>query len=282
MVPLVLLAIIMFGCQGVESPLDIDENDRILASAGNKNLLLSEVIPLMNDSLSSRDSTIFLQNYAERWVRDQLMIREAERNIPDNVDIDQLVNDYRSSLLVHHYEQKMIGDRLDTVVTEEQILDFYQKNKDQFQNDQDLVRAYLIKLKKPFPDQRKMESWWQEPSGANLNALRNYGQNYAAYFNLERDKWMEYDEIARQLPRGSIRFNDLKPDYERNFADFNYQYFIKVFETVKSTDNPPVDLVADQAKMIILHERKLRLLDRIKQELYDKAIRESDVKILIK
>ena len=162
------------------------------------------------------------------------------------------------------------------------IKDFYKKNKDQFQNDKDLVRAYFIKLKKPFPNQQRMESWWKDASGNNLNELRNYCQNYASYFILESDKWIEYGELTRQLPRGSLRFKDLKPEYERNFADFNFQYLIRVFETVSSTENAPVSMVAEQAKMIILHERKLKLLEKIKQELYNDAIRSGSVKIMTK
>jgi len=277
-----VLCSLLLACEDTAPEEQVVDDAEVLAVVGSEQLLIGEVTPFLNDSLSSQDSAIFIQNYTERWVRDRLMIQAAEENVPDNVDIEQLVNDYRASLLVHHFEQKVIEEQLDTAVSRDEILKFYEKNKDQFQNDKDLVRAHFIKLKKPFPDQRRMEGWWKEPTGDNLVALRNYCQNYGTYFNLDAEKWLEYNEIARQLPRGSIRFSDLRPDYERNFADFNHQYLIRVFETVRSTENPPVALVADQAKMIILHERKLRLLEQVRQELYNEAIQERSVKIMTK
>lgn len=277
-----IMVVVLTSCKEANDETVLAPDDKVLAVVNDHQLLLSEVRPLLQDTTSSKDSVIFIQNYTERWVRDQLLISEAEKNTPEDIDIDQLVKDYRSSLLVYHFEQQLLRERLDTIVTEEEILEFYKKNKGQFQNDKDLVRAYFIKMKKPFPNQKMMESWWEDPNGSNLQELRKYCQNYATYFNLDKNKWIEYKDISEQIPRGRIRFKDLGPDYNRNFADFTHHYLIKVFEAVKASDNAPVSLIADQVKMIILHERKIKLLEKIKQELYDNAIQNSSVKILTK
>jgi hypothetical protein len=277
-----VVGVFLLACNNVPFDENESSNDRVIASVADHKLYLSEALQLLNDSLSSSDSINFLQNYAERWVRDELLVYEAEQNQPDEIDIDELIKDYRESLLIHHFEQKIIRERLDTVITEAHIMAFYEKNKDQFQNDKDMVRAYFIKLRKPFPNQRQMENWWNDPTGTNLTGLKNYSQQNATFFSLEEKKWINYDILSRQLPKGSIRFNDLSKNYERNFADFNYHYFIKVFEVAKSDDNTPVSMVSEQAKMIILHERKVKLLETVKEELYNQAIPKHIVKIMVK
>lgn len=279
---LVICAVALSACDS-NSPFDrLGEDDKVLANVDGEELWLSEISPMLQDSMSEKDSVFQVQNIVEKWVRDRLIIREAEKNKPEDIDIDQLVEDYRNSLIIHHYEQKMIEERLDTVITEEQLMRFYNANKDQFHNEQDLVRAYVIKLKKPFPNQSQFESWWKSEDPEKLVELRNYCEQHAVYYRLDQNRWMSYDEIAGQLPRGSLRFRDLTQGYERNFADFNYQYLIRVFETAKSSDEAPVSLISDQAKMIILHERKVKLLEKLKQELYDRAIRSNSIKIMTK
>lgn len=279
---LLMVGVFQLACNNVPFVEKESSEDRVIASVADHKLYLSEALQLLNDSLSASDSINFLQNYAEHWVRDELLVYEAEQNLPDEIDIDELIKDYRESLLIHHFEQKIIRERLDTVITEEQITAFYQKNKDQFQNDKDMVRAYFIKLRKPFPNQKQMETMWNDPTGTNLTNLRNFCQQNATFFSLEENKWISYDILSRQLPKGSIRFNDLSKNYERNFADFNYHYFIKVFEVAKSDDNTPVSMVSEQARMIILHERKVKLLEKVKEELYNQAIPKHIVKIMVK
>ena len=86
---------------------------------------LQSVLPA---GLSKDDSLLFAEHYIRNWVEDILLYDKAQSNIPNNGEIDKLVENYRKALIMHTYQQALItsaairGDfrtRLDGVLREE-------------------------------------------------------------------------------------------------------------------------------------------------------------------
>ena len=67
--------------------------DRPLAQVYNKTLYLSELEGVVPEGVSLEDSALIVSAYAQRWIREQLLMYEAERNIPKDLNIDELVRD---------------------------------------------------------------------------------------------------------------------------------------------------------------------------------------------
>ncbi len=67
------------------------------------------------------DSSLIINAYVERWIRETLLLLEAERNIPSDLNIDKLVRDYRASLVRHSYEQFLVEQLLDSTVTKAEL-----------------------------------------------------------------------------------------------------------------------------------------------------------------
>ena len=86
---------------------------------------LQSVLPA---GLSKDDSLLFAEHYIRNWVEDILLYDKAQSNIPNNGEIDKLVENYRKALIMHTYQQAfntsaaIRGDfrtRLDGVLREE-------------------------------------------------------------------------------------------------------------------------------------------------------------------
>ena len=102
----VLLSFItLLGCNDtVNNPLD-----KPVVEVGDKSLTRKELYDLIPDNIPKDDSTIFAQDYLNRWIRSELMLRKAELNLtPEEKDVTKLLEEYRRSLLVHQYQQKML------------------------------------------------------------------------------------------------------------------------------------------------------------------------------
>ena len=112
-----LIFLISFGsCQPVDQQQDI--NDRLLAQVYNKSLFQSELEGMFPPDSSPEDSALIVNSYIERWVRESLLMHEAERNIPKDLNIAVLVRDYRASLIRHNYDKLLVELQLDSTITD--------------------------------------------------------------------------------------------------------------------------------------------------------------------
>ena len=62
-----------------------------------------------------------------------LLIKAKENNTEnDNAEINDLVRDYRQALLINGYKERLIKQRLDTVIESQEIINYYEKNNNNF------------------------------------------------------------------------------------------------------------------------------------------------------
>ena len=134
---LVAIAILFWHCGGGDKA---KANDQPLAQVYNKTLYLSELDGVVPEGVSKEDSALILSAYAQRWVREQLLMYEAERNIPKDLNIDELVRDYRASLVRFNFEEQIIAEKLDSTVSEAETKAFNENNKDQFQLESTILK----------------------------------------------------------------------------------------------------------------------------------------------
>jgi len=85
------------------------EGDKVLAQVYNKVLYQSNLVDVIPESSTPEDSALIVKAYLQRWVREQLLMYEAERNIPKDLNIDKLVRDYRASLVRFNFEEQIIA-----------------------------------------------------------------------------------------------------------------------------------------------------------------------------
>ena len=89
-----------------------DNNQEIIASVNKKDLLLTEVIKEMPQTIE--DSTFFVESYMNIWIKKQLMIYHAEMNIRGNLlEHEKQIKEYRSSLLIYAYQQQLINQNFE-------------------------------------------------------------------------------------------------------------------------------------------------------------------------
>ena len=86
---------------------------------------LQSVLPA---GLSKDDSLLFAEHYIRNWVEDILLYDKAQSNIPNNGEIDKLVENYRKALIMHTYQQALIHQRLSEEISEQDLTEYYEKN----------------------------------------------------------------------------------------------------------------------------------------------------------
>ena len=203
--------------------------------------------------------------YIDRWIKESVMMHEAEKNIPTDLQISKLVEDYRSSLVMHQYEKTVVESLLDTAVVEEELLRYYEANKSQYVLESTIVRCHFIKVPTTAPEKavQKMEKIWRERdrSDKEFNQLLDLCNQHAATFYLSDSIWYKLDLISQAMPSGAVNENVIRSNEVFQLENEDYYYFLKILDIRDKKEIAPLPYIREQAKRVILHQRKLALLE---------------------
>jgi hypothetical protein len=255
----------------------------LIAQVYEKKLYASDIEVLIPENSSLEDSILIKNSYLERWIKESVMMHEAEKNIPADLEIDKLVSDYRASLIMHHYEKNLVEKLLDTVITELELKEYYEANKSQYVLESTIVRCHFIKLEKSIErrDYRRLERLWEDENSTPDELIKEIS-DYNSEYQLNDSTWYRLEQIEEWVPSGSFNRHMLSYNSQFRFTDDQNFYFLRIIETKEEKEIAPLAFIEKQASQVILHQRKLDLLSRIREDLKDKASSRNHIKIFSK
>ncbi|MEM1219982.1 MAG: hypothetical protein AAGH79_13770, partial [Bacteroidota bacterium] len=248
------------------------------AKVYSKTLRLSELEGMIPDNMSTEDSTLIINAFIKRWVRDAVMMHEAEQNVDKSLNLEKLVEDYKSSLVLHNYEQLLVDQLLDSTVTQQELKSFYEKNKENYQLQEPLVRGRFIKVLETSPDMEKLDKWWDSDQPEDYRLMVTYCATFAVAQFLGDSTWNKLSTVRAEFPKGVLSENQLKGNQDIVTTDGEFKYYFRPIDWIPSKELAPFSYIADQAKKVILHKRKMQLLDETKETMYQQAMRRNEVK----
>ena len=271
----VLFAMSFAGCK--ESSTKSNEEDPILAKVYDLELHLSDMEGMIPDGMTGEDSLLIIQAFAQNWIKEAVLLHEAERHIPKDLDIDKLVADYRASLIRNSYENLLVEQNLDSIISAEELHQFYEANKEQYKLETPIVRCRFIKVKKTAPGLNLATNWWNSQKEADFNKLRNWARQNAELYRLDDKSWYKVEEIAAFMPKGILTIDNVNSRRDFIQRDDDYQYFFKVLELVSRPETAPLAYIEEQARKVILHKRKSQLLEQVRNNILEKALKEGQI-----
>jgi hypothetical protein len=259
---------------------DTSGSNRLVATVYNRSLYLTDLDGMFPESATHQDSQQVITAFSDRWIREQVIMSEAERNVPKELNLDELVKKYRESLILSNYEEQLTKIGLDTAITEGELTEFYEKNKEQYQLETPIVRCYFLKVARPTQQIDSLNKWWNSPkSGDNLSKLQVYAQQNAKNYIFEDSIWTRADDIIAMLPKGTLTADNISTGKELTLKTDDAQYFFRALGVMNKQEIAPLSFIRSQASKYILHRRKTQLLEKKKQEMYDTELRKNNVKI---
>ena len=99
-----------------------DQNRIAIARANNAYLYLDNIKDIVPLGTSAKDSLELINQYINNWIHESLVIQKAEDNLPDEQKkVEKQLQDYRNSLITYAYEKELVKQKLDTVVSTDEI-----------------------------------------------------------------------------------------------------------------------------------------------------------------
>lgn len=274
-----LFCMTLFSCRPDMTEKEAIIPDTVLANVFGNKLTLSELEGMVPNNTSSSDSIQIINAFIDRWVKEATLMHEAEKHIPNDLNIEKLVKDYRASLVKHNFEKLLIETNLDSTVTKQELDNYYTKNKEQYQLETTILRCYYIKIEEENEQIEELKKMWRDLDAENYTDLLTLCTENADTYMLDDSTWVQIDDLAMQLPKGIINSSNINERTEISRKDGKYHYFLKVFETVSKKEIAPLSFIEDQARKVILHKRKIKLLSEKKEEIYDREYERKNIKI---
>jgi SLT domain-containing protein len=253
-------------------------NGRILAEVYDKTLRISDLHDIIPTGTSPEDSALIVSAFVQRWAREQLLMYEAERNIPKDLDIDELVRNYRASLVRYNYEEKLIAQKLDSTISDAETRAFYEENKDQFQLEATILKCLLLKISTQAP-QTEINKLWNSRAAADREKLKKLAGDWKGHLLSDPEKWYKLEEVAAFLPKGTLTTDNAGSRREGTLNEGGFRYYYRVLEVRQGQTTAPYDFVREQASKVILHRRKQQILDQWQKDVFDTELRRENVKI---
>ena len=201
-----------------------------VARVHDQYLYISDLDKIIPRNLTEMDSLALVKDYIEKWIQKQLILTQAEANLTDEEkNVEKQINDYRTSLLIYKYEQNLIQQKLDTVVTKEQIEEYYSKNTSNFILTQNLVKGIYIKIPRSAPTIWKVRKWYKSDEEEDVKELEAYCFQHATQTDYFDNEWISFDEILSKMPNlYNTPENILKTRKNIEIRDDEYYYFLRI------------------------------------------------------
>lgn len=259
------------------------ENSRKrVARVHNSFLYQDELAGMVPAGASPDDSVARVTAYVNSWIRKQLVIQEATRNIDINeAEVERKVLDYRYSLIGYEYQNVYIQKNLQDSVSSEEIETYYKERLDNFILKQNIVRGTYIKVPKEAPRTKRIKDLIYSNKEKDIAELRSYCLSFSAAYHLADSSWIEFDKLVVNSPLAEIpnKIQFLRSYNYYETSDNNFLYFLKI-DSYKMSDNvSPLEFVKQDIKNIILNKRKVELARKLEDDVYENAAKRNDFEI---
>lgn len=278
---ILLILTILSGCRYFSNP---SRDNAVVASVGDKLLLRHELVQALRGGLTKADSVDQARSYVQRWVKHELMLRMAEDNLSDEQkDVEHELDEYRSSLIIHRYQQQLISQRLDTLITRPDIRKYYDSHPEQFFLDQNIVKALYIEVPKNLAKPELLKRLMGATDDKSRTELERFSFQYATRFDDFNEQWVDFSHIRSMMPTSFV-----SPDATLNKNSIiesseDKQYFLVTIKDYRLIgDKAPFEFVNDRIANLILNTRKMEFIDELEKNIYKKGKDENLFKIKVR
>ncbi len=272
-----VLILALASCSGILKK----KTERILARVDKDYLYESEVRGIVPPGSTANDSITLVRGYIDNWVRHKLLIRQAERNLtPDQMDFTRQLEEYKNSLVIYAYENALVQQKLDTVVSDEEIGNYYNTNQGNFLLKDDIVQVQYVKLPKASRQLPQFRKLLNGDSPDSRNKLSDLCEKQAVDYFLDDQNWISFNDLLKEVPLKTYNAEE----FLRNNRSFEYQdsafvYLIRFRDYKIKESVSPLDFEKERIRSVILNKRKIELINRMHQDVYDNALKHNEFEI---
>jgi HEPN domain-containing protein len=253
-----------------------------VAEIGKVILYYDEIPDLIQRGVNEADSVALFQNYINKWAKRQLLLQKAEDNLSPVLkdEITKQLEETRSNLVIYQYQRQMILEKLDTVLTDSELENYYAANENSFVLTSNIVKALFIKIPLETPNLNKIRSLARSNNHDDLQQLESYCYHFAEKFDDFNEEWIPMDRLSVELQQNIENEEDfLKSNTFFETTDSASIYMVSIRDYRLKTSLSPFEYVKDDIKRIIWNTRKFEFIQSLENGIYNDALKENRFKL---
>ena len=249
-----------------------------IASVHNNNLYTEDIKLLIPKNIEKNDSLVFTRSIINSWAVKQLLLKKAEDNNTqnDNSEINNLVKDYRQALLINGYKERLIKQQLDTLIEQQEIIDYYKLNSKNFRLNEELIKTRYLHFSNDLIDRKEVVKSFKKGTIEDLEELEIKQLTFKQMM-LNDSVWTPLENVLLKIPFS--RINLLKKTKLLQKEDSLGLYLITIKDVLLRNQIAPLSYIKPTIKQMILHQRKLQLIRDLEKIILKDAIQNKNYKI---
>ena len=244
-------------------------------------LYKDDLTAIFTKDISKQDSIVLVNNYINNWIKQQLLLSKAQLNLENKKEeFEDLVKKYRQDLFINSYKEAVVKQYLDTVITEDDVDQFYLNNNEIFKLNEELIMLKYIKIGKEDSNKNELAKLFKSTTAKDLERLKEKALFMKSH-HLNDSIWIKYSDLINEIP--ILKTEDkqllLKKDHFIQKEDSLSLYLVTIKKVLKSNEIAPKSYITPAIKQMILHQRKLLLLRNIEETLIKDATKKKQFEI---
>lgn len=276
-----LIAIVSLNTACKDQTEKKERDEKVIAQLGTETLYESDFKQILIPAGNKADSAVYAQKSIEKWALENALYLDAMNKLePDEIDVEQQVNEYRKQLINYIYETKIIESNLDTIVSKEEIEDYYNTYLDNFILKDNIVKVNYFKIPSQSKEINKLKKLLNATDAKDRSQLEALCSQHAESYFLNDSVWLLLDDIKREIPKmkEALEYNVTKGRVVE-FSDSEAYYYLKIKDVKIKNSISPLSFEKNNIKTFIINSRKIKLIEDYKQQLLDKAKGDKTFKI---
>lgn len=258
-----------------------DKPQDYIAKVEDKILSKSELRNVIPIGASPEDSIKLSNIFIDNWIRKQVVLLQADINLSNlEKNVESELESYENDLIIYRFERELIKQKLDTAVGVQELEDYYLENIEMFKLKDLALRVTYVKIPANSENKTLVRKYLGSTIDRDSTALKSICDLPGHQCYLKKKDWIYFKDLLREVPLtiyNAERF--LKTNKFVEFDSDEETYMLDIKEYKLKDSYSPIDLETKNIKSIILNARKIQLLEKMREELFQKAIKNGSVEI---
>lgn len=261
-------AAVITSCE--QSYIENQQEESNIARVGNQYLTLQEAKKQIPVFAYKEDSIQALQQFREQWIQRQLMQNQAkELGITEEESIKQKIQRAKEEVIQEALRSYIIQNEVDTIVTEQEALNYFEQNKAHFILDESYVqfrhlRTPNVEDARAAKQALRDELPWTEVADSfstnSEQAIRNAERHFPISMALNEIEVM--NRYLQNMNVGEISA------IQRENGDY---HFVQLTDKREQGEHPDPEWIMDKIKSWIVLNKRQRKFSSYLKNLYLKA-----------
>lgn len=265
-----LLVLLLSSCEFVEGLINGD----VVARVEGNVLYHKDIDGLVPKGTSPEDSVAIVRKYINTWATNKILLSNAESRLSrEDRDIEQALEEYKTSLLVYRYEKLYVEKNLDTLISEQECRDYYEKHMETYVAPCSIVKARYIRINSASPNAQIIRNKYRSLKMEDLDLVAEMSMSSADKYTDFNMDWVPLSHIAKEMGGElSVCEKELANKSYMELEKGNFISLLRVYEKVNPGEITPYDYNINFIKESILSKRKQDLIANLERNLLEDAL----------